>query len=122
MKCLSLSTDFHEDMTANADIQCCNACIIQIFPFNTIAEDGILICELNGIGIDSHVIDLLSSRIFNLFQLNNEESQILKVNHVKGKHTTIANWSWCDFLQKCKFTYRTQLQLLCQKFSKISNE
>ena len=73
MKCLSLCTDDHEHMRANIATWYCSSCIIQIFPSNTIEEDDILICELNGIDIDKYTIDSLSSRLFNPFQLNDKD-------------------------------------------------
>ena len=73
-KCLSLSTDDHEHMRANTATWYCSSCIfIQIFPLNTIEEDDILICELNGIDIDEFTTDSLSSRLFNPFQLNDRD-------------------------------------------------
>ena len=73
MKCLSLCTDDYEHMRANTATWYCSSCIIQIFPLNTIEEDDILICELNGIDIDEYTIDSLSSRLFNPFQLNDKD-------------------------------------------------
>ena len=73
MKCLSLSNDDHEDMRAGTATWYCSSCIIQIFPLNTIEEEYVLICELNGIDIDEYTIDSLSSRLFNPFQLNDKD-------------------------------------------------
>ena len=48
-------------------------CVTQIFPLNTIEDDDIFLCELNGIDIDDYTIDSLSCRLFNPFQLNDKD-------------------------------------------------
>ena len=73
MKCLSLCTYDHDHMRANTATWYCSSCIIQMFPLNTIEEDDILICELNGIDIEEYTIDSLSSRLFHPFQLNDKD-------------------------------------------------
>ena len=73
MKCLSLSPDDHEYMRANTSTWYCMLCVTQIFPLNTIEDDDIFLCELNGIDIDDYTIDSLSCRLFNPFQLNDKD-------------------------------------------------
>ena len=73
MKCLSLCPDDHEHMRDNANTWYCSSCISQIFPLNSIEEDDILLCELNGISIDEHTIGSLVECLFNLFQLNDKD-------------------------------------------------
>ena len=73
MKCLSLSPDDHEYMRANTSTWYCRLCVTQIFPLNTIEDDDMFLCELNGIDINDYTIDSLSCRLFNHFQLNDKD-------------------------------------------------
>ena len=73
MKCLSLSPDDHEYMRANTSTWYCRLCVTQILPLNTIKDDDIFLCELNGVDIDDYTIDSLCCRLFNPFQLNDKD-------------------------------------------------
>ena len=73
MKCISLDPENLSYIELNRSSWYCCGCITKIFPFNHIEHDELFISEVNSLDLELESIEALSAKLFNPFEINNDE-------------------------------------------------
>ena len=73
MKCISLDPENLSYIELNRSSWYCCDCITTIFPFNHIEHDELFISEVNSFDLELETIEALSAKLFNPFEINNDE-------------------------------------------------
>ena len=73
IKCISLDPENLSYIELNRSSWYCCDCITQIFSFNHIEHDELFISEVNSFDLELETIEALSAKLFNPFEINNDE-------------------------------------------------